>query len=221
VELGEFSASNRTSVDNMFAARGLEALASVLAAAPKVKSTGLTHKLQVDPAVYLKIPMRALELTQILGQPCEFQAPGRANVTRIAGLAAELKKSIVARMWNGRAFCDGICEEVGGHSRLMTAIFSLCFGMVPEANVASVWKTVADWGLEEIGDYGAFWYLMAVSGGGYYSQQYDTPDDGTAMLTALTKCDRYSWCAGLRDDNLTMTRESWCVLHPPLSTASR
>lgn len=58
---------------------------------------------------------------------------------------------------------------------------------------------------------GAFWYLMAISGGGYYSQQYETPDDGTAMLTALTKCDRYSWCAGLRDDNLTMTRESWCV----------
>jgi hypothetical protein len=44
---------------------------------------------------------------------------------------------------------------------------------------------------------------------GYYSPYYETPDDGTAILTALTKCDTYSWCSGLRDDNLTMTRESW------------
>ena len=25
----------------------------------------------------------------------------------------------------------------------------------------------------------------------------------------ITKCDEDSWCSGLRDDNLTMTRESW------------
>lgn len=44
---------------------------------------------------------------------------------------------------------------------------------------------------------------------GYYAPHFDTPDDGTAIVTALTKCDFYSWCSGLRDDNLTMTRESW------------
>merc|ERR1711937_1050901 len=44
---------------------------------------------------------------------------------------------------------------------------------------------------------------------GYYAPMYDTPGDGSAILTALTKCDEYSWCSGLRDDNLTMTRESW------------
>ena len=49
---------------------------------------------------------------------------------------------------------------------------------------------------------------MALSSG-YYAEHYDTPDDGSAILKALTKCDRYSWCSGLRDDNLTMTRESW------------
>ena len=43
-------------------------------AAGKVKSTGLTQNSQVDPAVWLKIPIRAVGLTQILGQPCEFQA---------------------------------------------------------------------------------------------------------------------------------------------------
>merc|ERR1719436_1832006 len=62
--------------------------------------------------------------------------------------------------------------------------------------------------MEHIGDYGAFWYQMALSSG-YYAPFYDTPDDGSAIYKALTKCDRYSWCSGLREDNLTMTRESW------------
>lgn len=84
----------------------------------------------------------------------------------------------------------------------------LAFGLVPTANVKNAWQAVADWGLEQIGDYGAFWYQMALSSS-YFAPGYDTPDDGTAMLTALTKCDTDSWCSGLRDDNLTTTRESW------------
>merc|ERR1712217_187620 len=55
---------------------------------------------------------------------------------------------------------------------------------------------------------GAFWYQHALASG-YYAPFYDTPDDGSAILKALTKCDHDSWCSGLRDDNLTMTRESW------------
>jgi hypothetical protein len=31
-------------------------------------------------------------------------------------------------------------------------------------------------------------------------------DDGTAMLTALTKCDAWSWCAEIEKFNATMTR---------------
>ena len=79
---------------------------------------------------------------------------------------------------------------------------------MPAEHVASVWGTVAAWGLEQMGDYGAFWYQMALSSA-YFGKPYETPDDGTALLTALTKCDSSSWCAGLRDDHLTMTRESW------------
>jgi hypothetical protein len=41
-------------------------------AARKVKFTGLTQNSQVDPEICLKILIKALELTQILGQPCEF-----------------------------------------------------------------------------------------------------------------------------------------------------
>jgi len=83
-------------------------------------------------------------------------------------------------------------------------------GLVPQEYVADVWRGVARWGLEQIGDYGAFWYQAALAGS-YYAPPYTTPesDDGSAILHALTKCDTDSWCSGLRDDNLTMTRESW------------
>ena len=138
------------------------------------------------------------------------------NATRIAAQASALKASIVEKMWNGTQlqFCDGICSEVGGNSSLMTNMFALCFGMIPPADTKAAWQVVTDWGLEQIGDYGAFWYMMAVAGG-YYADatgQGEAPyafDDGSAILTALTKCDNDSWCSGLRDDNLTMTRESW------------
>lgn len=48
-----------------------------------------------------------------------------------------------------------------------------------------------------------------VHGGGIYSRPTLQPDDGSAIVHALAKCDHYSWCAGLLADNLTMTRESW------------
>ena len=43
--------------------------------ASKVKFTGVEPQsaVAIDPAVCLKIPVRALELAQILGQPCGFQ----------------------------------------------------------------------------------------------------------------------------------------------------
>jgi len=144
----------------------------------------------------------------LLAQMMAASGIRQANATAFAAAAASLKTAMVATMWNGTAFCDGICSEVDGHSLVMTNMFSLCFGMVPPENIPQAWHTVTSWGLEQMGDYGAFWYQMAVASG-YYAPHYDTPDDGTAILTALTKCDRYSWCSGLRDDNLTMTRESW------------
>ena len=122
-------------------------------------------------------------------------AGGRtANASRFAAESAALKSAIVKLMWNGTAFCDGICSEVGGASLVMTNMFTLCFGMVPEENVPTVWRTVASWGLEQMGDYGAYWYQMALAGG-YYAPLYETADDGSAMVHALTKCDTYSWWA--------------------------
>ena len=67
--------------------------------------------------------------------------------------------------------------------------------------------------LKELVITGAFWFMNAVAGG-YYADATghgDTVyafDDGSAIYTALTKCDEDSWCSGLRDDNLTMVRDS-------------
>jgi hypothetical protein len=56
------------------------------------------------------------------------------------------------------SFCDGVCAEVKGASLLMTNMFALCFGMlVGQEHVRPAWDTVTGWGLEQIGDYGAFW----------------------------------------------------------------
>ena len=54
--------------------------------------------------------------------------------------------------------------------------------------------------LLDAGDYGAFWYMMAVAGGYYadatgHGKAPYALDDGTAIYTALTKCDEDSWCA--------------------------
>ena len=40
-------------------------------------------------------------------------------------------------MWNGTAFCDGVCAEVGGASLVMSNLFTLAFGLVPAAHAAS------------------------------------------------------------------------------------
>ena len=134
-----------------------------------------------------------------------------ANASRFQAESDALFAAMKAQMWNGTAFCDGICSEVGNNSRLMTAIFSLAHGWgIPEENLSAVWSTVADWGIEQIGDYGAFYWNLAIAGGYYASPNFFVaPDDGSAIVNGLTKCDEYSWCSGLRDDNLTMTRESW------------
>ena len=138
------------------------------------------------------------------------------NATQFAAEAKALRGAIDKQMWNGTMYCDGVCVDpsVGGASLVMTNMFGLCFGFPQTqgtAAVATAWQQVADWGIQEIGDYGAFWFQHALAGGYYSSTDgYDSlTDDGSALFDNLVKCDHYSWCSGLRDDNLTMTRESW------------
>ena len=55
--------------------------------------------------------------------------------------------------------------------------------------------------------------MNAVAGGYYadstgHGETVYAFDDGSAIYTALTKCDEDSWCSGLRDDNLTMVRDT-------------
>jgi hypothetical protein len=146
-----------------------------------------------------------------------MEAGGRLpSAARYAAESAALAAAIDRLMWlpASGTFCDGVCAEVGNNSRLMTSMYFLAFGLAQQLHgapaVDAAWRVVAGWGINGIGDYGAFWWQAAIASS-YYAPYYPSPasDDGTAMLTALTKDDYYSWVSGLRDDNLTMTRESW------------
>jgi hypothetical protein len=81
-----------------------------------------------------------------------------------------------------------------------TNYFTASLGIVPEQWFSNVWEELAKWGLVQIGDFGSHFYMNALS--------MHAGDDGTAMLTALTKCDDWSWCAEIEKFNATMTRES-------------
>ena len=44
---------------------------------------------------------------------------------------------------------------------MMSSMFLTCFGLTQALHgmtgVNAAWQLVADWGMEQIGDYGAFW----------------------------------------------------------------
>ena len=216
VALGEFTASNHMSVTNAMAAHALDLLAQMVAVGGRAtdaarfaaESASLEVRGREEPVRVVVVMMGLLRRVEH-DVPTTMKEKTESLLALFHPLlASAAQAAIVTHMWNGTAFCDGVCSEVGGNSRMMTNMFLLAFGMVPAANIPAAWGVVADWGIEKIGDYGAFWWLMAISSG-YYAPYYVTPDDGSALLHALTKCDQDSWCSGLRDDNLTMTRESW------------
>ena len=166
--LGEYTESDHNSVDNMFAARGLEILATILSApgAPAVASEG--------GAVGRDGRGGGGSDGSDGGGRVARARSGARNATQIAATAAVLKANIVKQMWNGTNYCNGVCSEVNGSSLLMANMFALAFGMVEQEHVAAAWNVVADWGLENIGDYGAFWYQLALSGNSVYAKQYES-----------------------------------------------
>jgi hypothetical protein len=87
-------------------------------------------------------------------------------------------------------------------------MYPLWMGLVPAASVDSVWKHQAAWGLEQIGDYGAFIYFHALAA-------HPSGDGGEAAVKALTKCDTYSWCHMMEAYDATMTREAFTVRGRP------
>ena len=123
-----------------------------------------------------------------------------ANASVYQKQAAGIKRAFLDKLGDPSAmhFCDGPCADprVQNHSGVTTNYFTAYHGLVPEVWAANVWKELADFGLVSIGDYGSFMYLNALS--------MHVGDDGTAMLTALTKCDAWSWCREITEFNATM-----------------
>lgn len=128
-----------------------------------------------------------------------------ARAAQASGLAKSLQAAVTARMTLGGSgdLCDGICDDpaVANHTGVTTAAWGLFCGVTQPAGMGAAFSRLASWGLENFGDYGAFVHLGALSA-------VADGDDGTATLTALTKCDAESWCDQINEQGCTMTRET-------------
>ena len=62
-----------------------------------------------------------------------------ADAARHAEQAAALKTAINAQMWNGTAFCDGVCSNVS-HTAFHSTMYLLAFGAVDESHRAAAWR---------------------------------------------------------------------------------
>jgi len=135
------------------------------------------------------------------------------NSTVYTTQAAAIKAAMLQQMWDAgqKRFRDGPCAEpaVSGHGGVTTNYFTLYHGLVPKANIQDVWAQITAFGLTLIGDYGAHVFINALA--------QHAVDDGTAMLTALTKCDASSWCNEIRTYNATMTSETLGAPHATMS----
>lgn len=127
----------------------------------------------------------------------------------LAAQVIALNSTIYSIMLNESTnlFCDGICLDprIGGFSSTFSSAWALATGAldgVSQALQSAAWQHVANHGLNGYGSYGAFMMLSSLV-------TFLDGDDGTAILTALTKCDDQSWCAEMSEMNATMTRESW------------
>ena len=162
-----FVNSAHTAVCSAWAVRGLEALAEM-----------------------------AAQTTTAAAAPGNPVANTNNNGSVYAAEAASIRAAMMGAMWNESAgrFCDGICADpvVRGHGGVTTDYFTTFLGLVPDADgagtaAAARCGAMAEVGLEGIGDYGAFVFVGALA--------RHSGDDGTALLTALAKCDADSWCA--------------------------
>ena len=49
-------------------------------------------------------------------------------------------------------YCDGICSETNGSSLqlVMSNMFMVTFGLVPEAYIGAAWDVVSEWGPQSL-----------------------------------------------------------------------
>ena len=149
------------------------------------------------------------------------------NASRYAAEAKGIRDAMHALLWDATAtpprYCDGVCDDakVQHHGGVTTNYFTLFHDLVPAASVNGVWNELKEWGLEHIGDYGAWVFLNALAMTNQATAiATRAGDDGAAMLTALTKCDEWSWCREMEEFNATMTTEGFAQNGSPHATMS-
>ncbi len=130
------------------------------------------------------------------------------RATQISKIAGELRQNMLEKMWDDthQHFCDGLCaNQTSANGSVYTDYTTLFLGLVPTEARATVWESIATHGLENIGAYGAFLFLNALS------RYPELGDNGTTIYHALTKCDETSWCAEWQLYNATITMEAFPV----------
>ena len=172
---------------------------------------------------------RGLRILSALANATTMSTGGSSYLTKgiqYEQQAQALRGTMMQTMWNetAQSFCDGICTDPliqtntsGGFGGIYTHMYSLYLGLTPARAAPATWSYVADWGLEMLGDWGAYALQSALAdfnegwgqGESGNVEAGGGGDDGTALLTMLTKCDDDSWCAMWEKFNATMTRETF------------
>ena len=153
--------------------------------------------------------------------------------------AATLRAAISKHMWNGTAWCDGICQHTP-HTAFHSSVYMLSFGAADDAHALGTWKYVRSritppFGAEGHGDGHTLleWPPPPPAGSklgmpcSSYVAQFaihalyvGRPDDGgRAALRVLTSDAKHSWLSML-ESGATTTMEAWSVDEKPNLTWS-
>ena len=124
---------------------------------------------------------RGLRILSALANATTGGSTGAAAAYEASGIRYEqqaqaLRGNMMANMWNESAqhgaggFCDGVCADPlvqtntsGGFGGIYTHMYALYLGLSPPEAAPATWSYVADWGLERLGDWGAYALQSALS----------------------------------------------------------
>lgn len=161
-----------------------------------------------------------------------------ADQQKYIAQAAKLKTTINKLMFNGTAFCDGICSETP-HTAFHSSVYMLAFGAVLEENIASTWNYVRSRIEPPFANNGAVlqtdkaWPPPPPIGehdgmpcSSYVSQfvlqalyEGQPQDHGEAALSVLTSDSKNSWLNMIKQ-GATTTMEMWTTDEKPNLTWS-
>ena len=152
------------------------------------------------------------------------------DAARHARIAAALKAAINEHMWNGTAFCDGICSNIS-HTAFHSTMYMLAFGAVDDANRLAAWQYLRGRIDPPFGPSGEQWPPEPPGNHGMPCSSYTAQfalqalyvgkplDHGHSALQVLTSDAKHSW-RHMISQGATATMEAWDTDEKPNLTWS-